>query len=104
MTSSGSFNPDDYVLLEKERFDTLLSGTLQLNAMMKPLIEERDMLRATCDKLSAAGDQLVSDAQELMRKFKVLKEDRNRLQAENERLGAALAQRMPRKKPGEKKN
>ncbi len=104
MTSSGSFNPDDFLIVPKLQFDTLLEGTKRLNDLIKPLIEERDMLRETCDKLSAAGDQLVSDVQELMGKFKVLKEDRNRLQAENERLGAALAQRMPRKKPGEKKN
>lgn len=104
MTSSSSFNPDDFVLVPKLQFDSLLEGTKRLNALIKPLIDERDLLRETCDKLSAAGDQLVSDAQELMRKFKILKEDRDRVQAENERLGSALAQRMPRKKPGGGKN
>lgn len=104
MTSSGSFNPDDFVLIPKLQFESLLEGTKRLNNLVKPLIDERDLLRETCDKLSTAGDQLVSDAQELMSKFKVLKEDRDRLRAENERLGAALARSMPRKKPGEGKN
>lgn len=84
MMSSGSFNPDDFMLVPKPQFDLL--------------VDERDMLLDQCDRLSSAGDQLVADVQELMKKFKMLREDRDRIKAENDRLSMALAQRMPRKK------
>lgn len=102
--SSGSFDPEKYTLVLKTQFDALLDGTSRMSELIKPLIEQRDMLQEQCEKLTQAGDQLVTDAQKLMEKFKVLKADRDRLQKENERLGAALAQRMPKKKKGEGAN